>query len=282
MTMTVKANGAEIPAMGFGTWELRGATAIHCVQAALDAGYRHIDTAAMYANESEVGEAIASHATPRKAIFVTTKVWATEAGDGPLQRSAEASLKRLGLDIIDLLLIHWPSTSVSLKAQIFALCDSKRRGLTRHIGISNFSPRQVEEAVAVADEPIVTNQIEHHPWRDQSALFKACAKHGISITSYSPLGKARNLDDPVVAEIARAHGKDAGADRAPLAHPAADEHRHPALLEAEAHRGEYRRLRLRAHGGGDAPHLGLVPMSRASARADRALLRLIQSRPPMS
>ena len=207
MTETVKANGAEIPVMGFGTWELRGATAILCVQAALDAGYRHIDTAAMYANESEVGEAIANHATPRKAIFVTTKVWATEAGDGPFQRSAEASLKRLGLDIIDLLLIHWPSTSVSLKEQIFTLCDSKRRGLTRHIGISNFSARQVEEAVAMADEPIVTNQIEYHPWRDQSATFGACAKHGISITSYSPLGKARNLNDPVVTEIARAHGR---------------------------------------------------------------------------
>jgi 2,5-diketo-D-gluconate reductase B len=207
MTLTVKANGAEIPVMGFGTWELRGGTAVHAVEAALDAGYRHLDTAAMYGNESEVGEAIANHATPRQEIFVTTKVWASEAGDGPFQRSAEASLKRLRLDMIDLLLIHWPSTSVSLEEQIFALCDSKRRGLTRHIGISNFSVRQVEEAVALADAPIVTNQIEHHPWLDQSALFEACRKHDISITSYSPLGKARRLTHRVITEIADAKGK---------------------------------------------------------------------------
>ena len=207
MTLTVKANGAEIPVMGFGTWELRGGTAVHAVEAALDAGYRHLDTAAMYGNESEVGEAIANHATPRQEIFVTTKVWASEAGDGPFQRSAEASLKRLRLDMIDLLLIHWPSTSVSLEEQIFALCDSKRRGLTRHIGISNFSVRQVEEAVALADAPIVTNQIEHHPWLDQSALFEACRKHDISITSYSPLGKARRLNHRVITEIADAKGK---------------------------------------------------------------------------
>ncbi len=207
MTPTVRANGAEIPVMGFGTWDLRGGTAVRAVEAALDAGYRHLDTAAMYGNESEVGEAIANNATPRQEIFVTTKVWASEAGDGPFQRSAEASLKRLGLDIIDLLLIHWPSPSVPLREQIFTLCDAKRRGLTRHIGISNFSVRQVEEAVALADEPIVTNQIEHHPWRDQSALFEACSKRGISITSYSPLGKARHLDHRVITEIAEAKGK---------------------------------------------------------------------------
>ncbi len=207
MTFNVSANGAEIPAIGFGTWELRGRTARRSVEAALDVGYRHIDTAAMYGNESEVGEAIAAHPTSREDIFVTTKVWASEAGDGPFQRSAEASLKRLKLDIIDLLLIHWPSQTVSIKEQIFALCDAKRRGLTCHIGISNFSVAQVEEAVALADAPIVTNQIEHHPWREQGALFEACRRHGISVTSYSPLGKARRLNDPVLAAIARAKAK---------------------------------------------------------------------------
>ena len=119
MTPMIKANGAEIPAIGFGTWELRGDTALRAVLAALDVGYRHIDTAAMYGNEAQVGEAIRSHAAPREEIFITTKVWATEAGDGPFQRSAEASLKRLGVDQVDLLLIHWPSTSVPLKEQIF-------------------------------------------------------------------------------------------------------------------------------------------------------------------
>jgi diketogulonate reductase-like aldo/keto reductase len=207
MTPTVKSNGAEIPAIGFGTWELRGQTAVTAVKAALDAGYRHIDTAAMYANETQVGEAIRAQGTPRNEIFVTTKVGATDAGDGPFQRSAEASLKRLGIDQIDLLLIHWPSTGMSIKDQILPLCDTKKRGYTRHIGVSNFSPEQIEQAAKFSDAPIVTNQIEHHPWIDQSATFKACAKHGISLTSYSPIGKARRLNDPVIVEIARAKGK---------------------------------------------------------------------------
>ncbi len=204
MTPTVKSNGAEIPAIGFGTWELRGETALRAVHAALEAGYRHIDTAAMYANEVQVGEAIRTHATPREDIFITTKVWPSEAGDGPFQRSAEDSLKRLKVAQVDLLLIHWPSATVPLKEQIAPLCDAKRRGLTRHIGISNFSVEQVELAVGFSDEPLVTNQVEHHPWHDQSALFKVCGRHGISITSYSPIGKARRLDDPVIVEIAKA------------------------------------------------------------------------------
>jgi len=155
MTPVVKSNGAEIPALGFGTWELRGASAVQAVRAALDAGYRHIDTAAMYANEAQVGEAIRSHPTPREEIFITTKVWATDAGDGPFQRSAEASLKRLGVDQVDLLLVHWPSHGMSIKDQILPLCDAKKRGYTRHIGISNFSPEQVEQAVKFSDTPIV-------------------------------------------------------------------------------------------------------------------------------
>lgn len=207
MAGTVKSNGAEIPVMGFGTWELRGRTAVRCVEVALDAGYRHIDTAAMYANEGEVGEALANHATPREQVFVTTKVWPSDVAQGALQRSAEASLKRLRLDRIDLLLIHWPSPSVPLKEQVAALCDAKRRGLTRHVGISNFSASQVEEAVGHASEPLVTNQIEHHPWIDQRGTFEACARHGISVTSYSPIGKARRLGDPVIAEIARTKDK---------------------------------------------------------------------------
>src|SRR6185503_3750467 len=100
-----------------------------------------------------------------------------------------------------------PNSSMSIKDQILPLCDTKRRGYTRHIGVSNFSPEQIEQAVKFSDAPIVTNQIENHPWIDQSATFKACSKHGISITSYSPIGKARRLDDPVIAEIARAKGK---------------------------------------------------------------------------
>ena len=203
----VSANGAEIPAIGLGTWLLRGEAAIRAVHAALDAGYRHIDTAAAYDNENEVGEAIRTHATPRQDIFVTTKVWPTEIADGRLQKSAEESLKRLQLDRVDLLLIHWPSRDVPFAEQVGALCDAKRRGLARHIGVSNFPPRYLETAVRRADEPLVTNQVEHHPWLDQSALLAACMKLGVSMTSYTPLGRGRIVGDPLIAEIAEAKGK---------------------------------------------------------------------------
>jgi diketogulonate reductase-like aldo/keto reductase len=207
MIPTIKANGAEIPAIGLGTWDLRGETVVRSVLAALDAGYRHIDTAAMYANETQIGEAIRAHAVPRNEIFITTKVWPSDVADGALQRSAEASLRRLQVDRVDLLLIHWPSATIPLKEQIAALCDAKRRGFTRHIGVSNFPVRYVEAAVAFADEPLVTNQVEHHPWLDQSRLFEACRKHGLSITSYSPIGKGKRLTQPVLQELARAKGK---------------------------------------------------------------------------
>ena len=207
MTETVKANGAEIPAIGLGTWDLRGDAVAPAVHAALDAGYRHIDTAAMYANETEVGEAIQSHATPRSEIWITTKVWASDLADGRLQKSAEASLKRLKLDQVDLLLIHWPSREVPFREQVLALCDAKRRGLARHIGVANFTPKFLESAVAIATEPIVTNQVEHHPWLDQRKLMATAEKLGVSTTSYSPLGRTRLLAERAIVDIARAKGK---------------------------------------------------------------------------
>jgi diketogulonate reductase-like aldo/keto reductase len=207
MTPVVKSNGAEIPAIGLGTWQARGDEVLRAVGSALNAGYRHIDTAAMYGNEVQVGDAIRNHATPREQIFVTTKVPASELANGRLQKSAEESLRRLQMDRVDLLLIHWPSRSVPFREQVLALCDAKRRGFARHIGVSNFPPKFLEEAVAIANEPIVTNQVEHHPWLDQRELLATARRLGVSITSYSPLGRTRLLDDPAIAEIARAKGK---------------------------------------------------------------------------
>jgi diketogulonate reductase-like aldo/keto reductase len=207
MTPIVKSNGAEIPVIGLGTWDARGDAVVRAVTAALDAGYRHIDTAAMYGNEVEVGEAIRNHVTPREQIFVTTKVWSSELANGRLQKSAEESLKRLQMDQVDLLLIHWPSRSVPFREQVLALCGAKRRGLARHVGVSNFTPKFLEEAVAIANEPIVTNQVEHHPWLDQRELMATARRLGVSITSYAPLGRARLLDEPAIVEIARAKAK---------------------------------------------------------------------------
>jgi len=203
----VKANGAEIPVIGLGTWRSSGGDVVPAVHAALDVGYRHIDTAVMYSNEVEVGEANRTHSVPRSEIFLTTKIWPDDVARGQMQAATEASLKRLGVDQVDLLLIHWPSPDVPLRAQIEALCKTKRSGLTRHIGVSNFPPLYIEEAARVADEPIVANQVEYHPYLDQSALFEVCRKHGIVITAYCPLGRSKLLRDPVVARIAAANGK---------------------------------------------------------------------------
>lgn len=203
MIPVVKANGAEIPVLGFGTYPLKGRPAGRAVSAALDAGYRHIDTAAMYGNEAEVGGAIRSHGVPRAEIFITTKVWPGDIAAGRLVASAEESVKRLGVDQADLLLIHWPAPGMPIAKQVDQLCEARRRGLARFIGISNFSPEQVEEAVRRADVPLVTNQIEHYPGLDRSATFAVCAKHGMAVTSYSPLGKGRLLGDRALGEIAR-------------------------------------------------------------------------------
>ncbi len=205
----VEANGARIPAIGLGTWQLKDETCVEAVQAGIAAGYRHVDTAAMYENEEAVGEGLRAAGLGRDEVFVTTKVWHTEIAPGRLERSAEASLKRLRLDQVDLLLIHWPSPEVPVRDAVKALVNAKRRGLARHIGISNFSAKLVEEAVAASDEPLVTNQCEYHPYLNQDRVRAACARHGLSFTSYGPLGRGDLVNDATWQEIGRAYGKTA-------------------------------------------------------------------------
>jgi diketogulonate reductase-like aldo/keto reductase len=205
--IVVHAHGAAIPALGLGTFRSEGDVCVKAVSTAIQVGYRHIDTARMYGNESEVGEGIRAAGVPRNQLFVTTKVWFEDIAEGNLQRSAEASLKRLGLDAVDLLLIHWPNRSVPLESSIRGLCDAKRRGLARHIGVSNHPVALLDKAVALATEPLVANQCEYHPTLDQSKIIAACRRHGMAFTSYTPLGKGRDTEDPVVTEIARRHGR---------------------------------------------------------------------------
>jgi diketogulonate reductase-like aldo/keto reductase len=203
----VESHGAKIPAIGLGTWQLSAETCTRAVIAALECGYRHVDTAKMYGNEVEVGEGLKSAGVPRDEVFVTTKVWREDLHDGDLQRSAEGSLKRLGLDKLDLLLIHWPNRTIPVKESIKALCETRVRGLTRHIGVSNFPVALLEQALAVASEPIVTNQCEYHPWLDQTKVLAACRKHGVSFTSYCPLGRGEGPRDPEIKKIAEGHNK---------------------------------------------------------------------------
>ncbi len=203
----VDANGAHIPALGLGTWTLRGDACSEAVQWALEAGYRHIDTAAMYGNEEAVGAGLKTSGLPRDEVFVTTKVWHSDLRPSEFMRSAEASLKRLGVPQVDLLLIHWPNSDVPLDETINVLNQAKRQGLTRHIGVSNFSARLLEEAVRHSSEPLAVNQCEYHPYLDQSRVRAACQKHGMAFTSYCPLGKGDLTKNPVVEALASAHGK---------------------------------------------------------------------------
>jgi diketogulonate reductase-like aldo/keto reductase len=204
----VQAGGASIPCLGLGTWAARGADCAQAVSWALDSGYRHIDTAAIYDNEEAVGEGIRASRVRRHDIFLTTKVSHTDIDDGPLQRSTEASLKRLGVDFVDLLLIHWPNPAIPLRRSIAALIKAKRAGLTKHIGVSNFTLTLLREAIALADERIVTNQCEYHPRVDQSRLVAACRADDVAFTSYCPLGRGGDiLTDAAVASIARRHSK---------------------------------------------------------------------------
>jgi len=206
----VTAGGASIPVIGYGTWPLKGEECTRAVVTALESGYRHIDTAAMYENEAAVGEGLRASGVARDDVWVTSKVWWEDIADGALQRSAEASLKRLGLERVDLLLIHWPSKSVPLSESIRALNDARRRGLARHIGVSNFPSLLLDEAVALSGEPLVANQCEYHPNLDQTKVLAACRRHDIAFVSYCPLGRGSVggvLEEPVVREIAERTGR---------------------------------------------------------------------------
>jgi 2,5-diketo-D-gluconate reductase B len=206
----VEANGARIPAIGLGTWELRGRACARTVEQALRLGYRHVDTAQAYENEREVGEGVRASGVRRDQVFISTKVWWTHFAPRDLERSVKESLARLRLAEVDLLLLHWPNPAVPLSETIGALCRMKTMGLARHIGISNFTLALIGQAVKLATAPLVTNQIEYHPYLDQSKVIAACRSHRLAVTAYSPLARGRISGDDVLGRIAAAHGKTVG------------------------------------------------------------------------
>jgi diketogulonate reductase-like aldo/keto reductase len=210
MTPYVEANGAKIPAVGIGTWDLRGRNCARVVEQALRLGYRHVDTAEMYDNEREIGEALRASRVPRKEVFVTTKVWQTHLAPPEFERSTKESLARLRLSEVDLLLIHWPNPQIPLAETIGALCKMKKTGYARHIGVSNFTVPMMREAVQLATEPLVTNQIEWHPYLDQSRVATAARELGLAITAYSPIARGRATADKTLRAIGLAHRKTAG------------------------------------------------------------------------
>src|SRR5437764_7149162 len=171
MTTFVEANGAKIPAVGLGTWDLRGRNCARIVEQALRLGYRHIDTAEMYDNEREVGEGLRASGIKRAEVFIATKVWPSHFAPRELERSAKDSLVRLRLSEVDLLLLHWPNPQIPLAETLGALCKVKRMGLARHIGVSNFTVAMIEEAVTLSSEPLACKQAELHLFLDQSKVI---------------------------------------------------------------------------------------------------------------
>jgi diketogulonate reductase-like aldo/keto reductase len=207
----IEANGARIPAVGLGTMTLKEQVCIDAVKNALRLGYRHLDTAERYGNEEWVGEGLhqglAESGLRREDVFVTTKVYWDKLAPGDFERSVEDSLKKLRLPWVDLLLIHWNNPKVPLSDSIASLCNAKKKGQAKHIGVANFTTAMLEEALKLSTEPLVCNQIEVHPFLDQSKVLAACRKHGMAVVAYCPIARGKVPGNEVLERIGKAHGK---------------------------------------------------------------------------
>jgi 2,5-diketo-D-gluconate reductase A len=205
---TTLADGVEIPQLGFGTWQVPPADTARVVQAALEAGYRHIDTAQMYQNEAGVGEALRSSGLGRDEFFVTTKCNNNHHGFDAAIASLETSLELLGLDYVDLYLIHWPQPARDQYVDTWrGFIELKQRGLARSIGVSNFHTPYLERIIAQTGVTPSANQIELHPYLTQERAVAENRALGIAIESWSPLASGEVLDDKLISQIAQAHGK---------------------------------------------------------------------------
>lgn len=206
----VRSGDVAMPAIGLGTWQLENGAAQVMTEKALEIGYRHVDTAQIYGNEQDVGAALAATGVARDEIFVTTKVWVDQFADGDLQRSVDESLRKLRLDQVDLLLLHWPKPKPDLAETIAALNAVKADGRTRAIGLSNFPSAMMLEAARLSEAPIATNQVEYHPYLSQKTLRATADKLGASITAWSPLAQGKVADEPLLQAIGARYGKTPG------------------------------------------------------------------------
>ncbi len=207
--LTVNANGAQIPALGFGVFRMSADELERVVPAAIEAGFRHFDTAQFYDNEAALGRAIRASGIPRDDLFLTTKVWVDRYDPERFAPSVDESLDRLGVDQVDLLLLHWPGREVPIADQIAMIGAVAEDGKTRHVGVSNYTIAQLEEAAAISRVPIVTDQVEYHPYIDQTRLKAAAERAGLALTGYFVMADGQVPKDPLLAEIGRAHGKSA-------------------------------------------------------------------------
>ena len=200
-------SGFRIPVLGMGTWRLADKVCEDSIKKALELGYRHIDTAELYANESDVGRAISGY--EREELFITSKVWRTNLAHGDVIKACQGSLRRLGTSYLDLYLIHWPIKEVPIEETLGAMHELVEKGMVRSVGISNFNEREIKEAVLASKVPISVNQIEFHPYLYQASILEACGKMGIAMTAFCPLARGKIVTDDVVLAIAKERGKTA-------------------------------------------------------------------------
>jgi 2,5-diketo-D-gluconate reductase B len=201
----LKTQGISMPKLGLGTFRMQGDACRAAVESALSLGYRHIDTAEMYANEEPIGAAIAASGMPRGELHVTTKVWHENLAPDAIRRAFDASLKKLRLDHVDLYLVHWPSRGANWPAVFETLMKLKEEGRTRAIGVANFTTALLKLAVEEIRAPIACNQIEYHMMLDQSKVINYLAAKSIPLVAYCPLAQGRVASDPVLGDIGRKH-----------------------------------------------------------------------------
>lgn len=206
---TVTAHGATIPALGFGVFRMSDAEVEGVVPAAIDAGFRHFDTAQIYGNEAALGRALAQTGIRRDDLFLTTKVWVDKYSPEAFLPSVRDSLDKLKVEKVDLLLLHWPGDTVPIPAQIDLLNEAAAAGHTRFIGVSNQNISQMRQSAALSPAPIVTNQVELHPYLDQSALAAAAREAGVAITAYYGMADGKVPSDATLGEIGAHYGKSA-------------------------------------------------------------------------
>jgi diketogulonate reductase-like aldo/keto reductase len=207
MTVPTKTlpSGDELPTVGLGTWELHGETARESIDAALDTGYAHLDTAEGYGNEADVGEALAEH--DRDDLFLTSKVLPKNLAYESVVQACEASLDRLGTDYLDLYLVHWPNPTISLRETLDAMALLHEQGKVRNIGVSNFDAYRLSAARHVSDVPIAVNQIECHPGFYRPDLVEYCRENDVVVEAAAPLARMELFENEVVRDLADSYGK---------------------------------------------------------------------------
>ncbi|RWX76092.1 aldo/keto reductase [Neorhizobium lilium] len=206
---TVTAHGANIPALGFGTFRMPDAEVHSILPQALKLGFRHVDTAQIYKNEAAVGDVIAKSGIARSDIFLTTKVWVDKVGHQAFIASVDESLAKLKTDYVDLLLLHWPQSEMPLADRMGALNELRQAGKVKNIGISNFSTALMDEAVRLSEAPVVNNQIEYHPYLDQTKVIDKAHETDMSVTGYYLMADGAVPKDEVLKDIGSRHGKTA-------------------------------------------------------------------------